>query len=187
MKVYMFSIYDHEKCRTVSTLIDREPDGKRYQECMDDFNDLNDIRRYHYFMEEYAIDFQWDISPEWYHECMFGKSYGHVGNLYFGRYRLELMKGSIDSTKFFSLKKLGEEGFGHLENGIAYNEIRDFGRDIKMPCRRTFKSFAKSVEDQIIDILNSYNATFIMDACERTNPDAWYPLDQKVVFITRKA
>ena len=169
-----------------------------YKLAMDFLNHNQEYRggeRYEYFSVDEEIDFQWSMTEEQYE--MIKKlpkewtSNNYLGAVFFGNCKLEFImyQDRTETYVYCNMFVLGHSGYGTLEDGTPYCDYDGFASKFEcdLPKRRTFESFAKHIEQDIVDVLNEYHQ-LIDDALEKTDPNKWYPgRTEKPVKITRRA
>lgn len=178
--------------------VDREQDGKAYQDCMDYYNKIRDgkvigagpITDYEYTRYEEHIDFMWAMEQDDF-EAFRSKdapegSNDYCGAVFFGEFKLEFMHIDEENT-YLNCFEYGVPGYSELEDGTPYEEHWGMSDKIKIPNRRTFDAFARKIEEQIVEILNEYHE-FVEPATHTTYINKWYPgskAEYKPIKITR--
>ena len=190
MKVYPQSVYDRFLHKGIWFGIDLEEDSgsKAKQNAIKyatEGNKENYYNHFEYFGNEMEIKFIWDMNAdEFKHLCNpiptedGTDEVVYDGALFFGNFKLEFMKND-NAGVYFNLFQYGAEddgnrAYAYLEDGTPYEERYPISDEIKLPYRRTFKSFAENIERQVIDLLNRHTE-FIEDALKPTIPSNWYP------------
>jgi hypothetical protein len=155
-----------------------------YNKAMDWINKHQEWRggeRYEYFGIDMEIKFMWDVTEKEFRELMrpgdddADDLTDYFGAVFFGNYKLEFVwndvAGAYNNMFWYGREDVPDGAYAYLEDGTPYEEIDP---PFVIPKRRTFASFAKNVEAQIIKWLND-NPEYIEDALVETNPVKWYP------------
>lgn len=149
-----------------------------YERAMDYMNSIRNESEY--FATDEEIDFQWDMTDEGFHRLMRPGNddaddvSDYLGAVFFGNYKLEFIwndiAGAYNNMFWYGKEEIPGNAYAYLDNGTPYEEIDPA---FVIPMRRTFESFAKNIEAQIIKWLND-NPEYIEDALVKTDPDKWY-------------
>jgi len=186
MKVYAHVVTDQDSPHEDRYFgVSEDPEGTGYQEANDWINAHQEYRggeRYEYDRYEVEIQFKWDMIEKEFKACMRpGKDWDgidtsdYLGALFFGDFKLEFIwndvSGPYNNLFFWGAEYNKGQAYSYLEDGTPYEEIDP---PFVIPKRRTFESFAKNIEKQVIDWLNG-NTEYIEYALEITKPTKWYP------------
>ena len=125
------------------------------------------------------INFKWDMTEKEFKNLMTAElddldgTSDYDGAVFFGDLKVEFCFNH-SAGAFINVFQYGLHGMDMLADGTPYGELGDLEDEIVIPHRRTFESFAKSVEQQILRLVR-VSEELMKVASGETNPDKWYP------------